>query len=119
MASESNDLLVTRNLKKYYPLRRSLNPFSRAERRFVKAVDGVSISIPRGKTVAIVGESGCGKTTLARTVAQLIAPTSGEMLLDGKDMLKLKRKEIYKNIQIVFQDPDSSLDPRKTIADTV
>jgi oligopeptide/dipeptide ABC transporter ATP-binding protein len=119
MASESNDILVTRNLKKYFPLRRSLNPFSRAERRFVKAVDGVSISIPRGKTVAIVGESGCGKTTLARTVAQLITPTSGEILLDGRDMLKLGRKEVYKNVQIVFQDPDSSLDPRKTIADTV
>jgi oligopeptide/dipeptide ABC transporter ATP-binding protein len=119
MASESNDLLVTRDLKKYFPLRRGLNPFSRAERRFVKAVDGVSISIPRGKTVAIVGESGCGKTTLARTVAQLITPTSGQILLDGRDMLKLDRKEVYKNLQIVFQDPDSSLDPRKTIADTV
>ncbi len=119
METDSGGLLVTRNLKKYFPLRRSLNPFSRVERRFVKAVDGVSISIPRGKTVAVVGESGCGKTTLARTVAQLVSPTSGEVLFDGRDMLELGRKEVYKNIQIVFQDPDSSLDPRRTIADTV
>jgi oligopeptide/dipeptide ABC transporter ATP-binding protein len=119
MVNETRDLLVTRDLKKYFPLRRSLNPFSKAERRVVKAVDGVSISIPRGKTVAIVGESGCGKTTLARTVAQLITPTSGEILLDGRDMSAMKRKDVYKDVQIVFQDPDSSLDPRKTIADTV
>ncbi len=114
-----SDLLVTKDLKKYFQIRRSLNPFSRAERRYVKAVDGVSISIPRGKTVAVVGESGCGKTTLARTVAQLVAPTSGEVLFDGHNLQKMNHKEVYKNIQIVFQDPDSSLDPRRTIADTV
>jgi peptide/nickel transport system ATP-binding protein len=118
MATE-NGLLVTKDLKKYFQIRRGLNPFSRAEKRYVKAVDDVSISIPRGKTVAVVGESGCGKTTLARTVAQLIAPTSGEILFDGHDLQKMNRKEVYRNIQIVFQDPDSSLDPRRTIADTV
>ena len=118
MATE-NGLLVTKDLKKYFQIRRGLNPFSRAEKRYVKAVDGVSISIPRGKTVAVVGESGCGKTTLARTVAQLVAPTSGEILFEGHDMQKMNHKEVYRNIQIVFQDPDSSLDPRRTIADTV
>lgn len=119
MANEANDLLNTRDLKKYYPLRRSLNPFKKIERRFVKAVDGVSISIPRGKTVAVVGESGCGKTTLAWTVGGVLRPTSGDILLDGRDMRKISRKEIYRNMQIVFQDSDSSLDPRKTIEDTV
>ncbi len=119
MANETDGLLVTKDLKKYFQIRRGLNPFSRAERKFVKAVDGVSISIPRGKTVAVVGESGCGKTTLARTVAQLVSPTSGEILLDGKNLMRMPRKDVYRNIQIVFQDPDSSLDPRRTIADTV
>ena len=119
MATETSNLLVTKDLKKYFPIRRSLNPFSRAERKFVKAVDGVSIGIPKGKTVAVVGESGCGKTTLARTVAQLMKPTSGEVIFDGRDLLKTNHKEAFKNIQIVFQDPDSSLDPRRTVADTV
>jgi oligopeptide/dipeptide ABC transporter ATP-binding protein len=121
MASESDPVLETKDLKKYFPIRKSLNPFSRAEKRYVKAVDGVSISIPRGKTVAIVGESGCGKTTLARTVAQLTTPTSGEIIFDGRPMTfgKGARKEIFKNIQIVFQDPDSSLDPKRTIEETV
>ena len=119
MVNDTEGLLITKDLKKYFQIRRSLNPFSRAERKFVKAVDGVSISIPRGRTVAVVGESGCGKTTLARTVAQLLSPTSGQILLDGKDLVKMPRKEVYRNLQIVFQDPDSSLDPRRTIADTV
>lgn len=119
MTTETDGLLITRDLKTYFQIRRSLNPFSRAERRYVKAVDGVSISIPRGKTVAIVGESGCGKTTLARTVAQLVPPTSGEIIFEGRDLGKIRRKDVYKNIQIVFQDPDSSLDPRRTVADTV
>lgn len=119
MATDQTGLLVTKDLKKYFQIRRSLNPFSKAEKRFVKAVDGVSISIPLGKTVAVVGESGCGKTTLARTIAQLVLPTSGEVFFDGKDMNKMSRKDVYRNVQIVFQDPDSSLDPRRTIADTV
>ena len=120
MVNDPNSgLLVTKDLKKYFPLRRSLNPFNRQARGYVKAVDGVSISIPRGKTIAIVGESGCGKTTLARTIARLVPPSSGMIIFDGEDLLKVRRKEVYRNIQIVFQDPDSSLDPRRTIADTV
>lgn len=69
--------------------------------------------------LAVVGESGSGKTTLARTVAQLVTPTSGEILLDGRDLREVSRKDVYRNMQIVFQDPDSSLDPRRTIADTI
>lgn len=123
MASSPNDsLLQTVDLKKYFPLRRSINPFSKAAHRYVKAVDGVSLSIPRGKTVAVVGESGCGKTTLARTIAQLTPPTSGVVMFEGNDIgakRTLPRREVYKSIQIVFQDPDSSLDPRRTVEDTV
>ena len=123
MQSETADnVLETQDLKKYFPLRGALNPFSSAAQRYVRAVDGVSIAIPRGKTIAVVGESGCGKTTLARTIAQLTPPTSGRIVFEGKDIGakgSMSRKEVYRNIQIVFQDPDSSLDPRRTIADTV
>ena len=117
--SVSKVLLEVKNLKKYFPVRRGF--LSRAPVRFVKAVDDVSFTIPRGKTVAIVGESGCGKTTLARTIAQLVPPTSGEVIFDGKSLISesIPRKEVYKNIQIVFQDPDSSLDPKRTISQTI
>ena len=108
-------------MRKYFEINRGINPFSRTERQFVKAVDGVSISVPRGQTIAVVGESGCGKTTLARTIAQLTQPTSGEILFEGEKIGegRLKGKEFYRNVQIVFQDTDSSLDPRRTVGDTI
>jgi len=120
-ATEDDYLLVVRNVKKYFPLRGGFNPFSRSQRRFVRAVDGVSISIRKGTTVAIVGESGCGKTTLARTVTLMTPPTSGEIFLNGVDIAKkhVPAKKLYRDVQMVFQDPDSSLDPRVKIKDTV
>jgi oligopeptide/dipeptide ABC transporter ATP-binding protein len=118
---DERDILRTVELKKYFPIRRGLNPFSRVEKRFIRAVDGVSIGIPSGKTVAVVGESGCGKTTLARTVMLLTSPTSGEIHFDGKriDNGRVNFKEVYRNMQIVFQDPDSSLDPQMDVASTI
>jgi peptide/nickel transport system ATP-binding protein len=118
---QKQNLLTTKDLRKYFPIRRGINPFSRHERQYVKAVDGISLSVPHGKTIAVVGESGCGKTTLARTIAQLIPPTSGEVLFEEELIGNgaMKGKEVYKNIQIVFQDSDSSLDPRKIIGDIV
>ncbi len=121
MENNGDAILRTVDLKKYFPLRRSLNPFSRHDKRFVKAVDGVSIAISRGKTVAIVGESGCGKTTLARTIALLTSPTSGEIYFDGRriDDDSVRYKELYRNLQFVFQDPDSSLDPQMRIGNSI
>ena len=77
----------------------------------MRAVDKVSIQLGRKKTTAVVGESGCGKTTLARTVTMLIPPTSGKIFFEGKEITNVKHqnwKEFYRNIQMVFQDPDSS-----------
>jgi oligopeptide/dipeptide ABC transporter ATP-binding protein len=119
---ESEDsILVTRDLKKYYPIRREFNPFSRNPRRFVRAVDGVSLSIRKGKTVAVVGESGCGKTTLARTITLMTPPTSGDIIFEGINLTKekVRPKKLYRDVQMVFQDPDSSLDPRIKIKETV
>jgi oligopeptide/dipeptide ABC transporter ATP-binding protein len=121
MKIESDTVLRTEDLKKYFPIRKGLNPFSRKEDKLVRAVDGVSLSIPKGKTIAVVGESGCGKTTLARTVALLIPPTSGRVYFDGKEITngRVTRTELYRNMQMVFQDPESSLDPRMKVGDSI
>jgi len=118
--TNDDSLLKTIELKKYFPIRKGLNPFSRAEKRYVRAVDGVSLSIPNGKTLGVVGESGCGKTTLARTIALLTPPTGGEVHLDGNRIDRERNKKaVYRNIQIVYQDPDSSLDPRMKVGDSI
>ena len=117
----NDQLLRTVDLRKYYKSTKGMNPLSRAKERVVRAVDGVSLTIPYGKTLAVVGESGCGKTTLARTLALLTPPTGGEIHFDGQkvDFGKTNDKELYRKLQMVFQDPDSSLDPRMKVLDTV
>ena len=114
-------ILKTTNLKKYYSIRRSVNPFRRGKGKYIRAVDDVSIEVPRGKTVAILGESGCGKSTLAKAIALLSPPTGGEVIFDGESLTsrKVDHKKLYRNLQMVFQDPDSSLDPRLKIKDSV
>jgi oligopeptide/dipeptide ABC transporter ATP-binding protein len=114
-------ILRTEALKKYYPIRKSINPFTRSAEAYVRAVDSVSISIPSGTTLGVVGESGCGKTTLAWTIARLTPATSGEVYLDGRriDTGAVSNKDVYRNLQMVFQDPDSSLDPQMTVGDSI
>ena len=114
-------LLKTVELRKYYKSTKGVNPLSRAKERTIRAVDGVSIMIPQGKTLAVVGESGCGKTTLARTLALLIPPTGGEIHFDGQriDNGEVRDEEVYRKLQMVFQDPDSSLDPRMKVLDII
>lgn len=105
-------LLEVSDLKKYFETPKGL----------LHAVDGVSFTIERGKTLGIVGESGCGKSTTGRTILRLIDPTSGKIVIDGKDITKLSSREIRKmrnEMQIVFQDPFSSLDPRKTVSEQI
>jgi peptide/nickel transport system ATP-binding protein len=116
-------LLEVRELSKFFPIERGL---LRKVVGNVRAVDKVSILVPKGKTLGLVGESGCGKTTLGRCIVRAIEPTSGQVLLrvDGKpvDITKLDRnalREVRKHMQMVFQDPYSSLDPRKTVLDIV
>ena len=112
-------LLEVRNLKKYFPVRGGL--FSTV-REQVKAVDGVSFDVGKGKTLGMVGESGCGKTTVGRTLLRLIPPTSGEVLFEGRDFLHMDRSALQKlrqRMQIIFQDPYGSLNPRMTIEQIV
>jgi len=118
--TSNEPLLRTINLRKYFPAGRKINPFSRAEEMYIKAVDGVSVSIYPGETLGVVGESGCGKTTLARAAALITPPTSGEVYFDGKRIDKERnRKDIYRNMQMVYQDPDSSLDPKMKVGDSI
>lgn len=112
-------LLMVRNLKKYFPVRGDL--FDR-ERKFVHAVDGLNFSIAKGKTLGIVGESGCGKSTTARLIARLMAPDSGSMIFDGEgvgEFRGLELKAFRRNLQMVFQDSFASLNPRLTIIETI
>ncbi|MDO8304866.1 MAG: ATP-binding cassette domain-containing protein [Herminiimonas sp.] len=112
-------LLVVKNLKKYFPVRGGI---LQREKKFVHAVDGVSFSVAKGKTLGIVGESGCGKSTTARLVARLINPDSGNMIFDGDGVAEfggIEFKEFRRNLQMVFQDSFASLNPRLTIGDTV
>ena len=108
----SDVLLQVRDLKKYYEVPKGM----------LHAVDGVSFDLERGKTLGIVGESGCGKTTIGRAILRLVEPTSGSVIFDGVDILKLNKPEMRhmrRNMQLIFQDPFSSLNPRKTITQTI
>lgn len=117
--SDSDLLLDVTNLKKYYPVTSGL--FRRATRQ-VKAVDGVSFSVRRGETLGLVGESGCGKTTVAKSILRLIEPTGGEVVFDGRDILRLGNedmRQVRREMQIIFQDPYASLNPRMSVGETI
>ncbi|HUX13568.1 MAG TPA: oligopeptide/dipeptide ABC transporter ATP-binding protein [Spirochaetia bacterium] len=108
-------LLSVRGLKVYFPVEKGL--IFRRRVGWIRAVDGVDFEVRRGETLGLVGESGCGKSTTAMTVAQLQTATSGEILFEGRNLCGLSKEELQRerrNFQIIFQDPFSSLDPRMT-----
>jgi oligopeptide transport system ATP-binding protein len=113
------NLLEVKNLKVHFPVKHGL--FSRV-RAHVKAVDDVSLSIKPGETLGLVGESGCGKTTLGRAIIRLLEPTSGSVMLDGEDITKLSGEALRtrrRKFQMIFQDPYGSLNPRMTVSQII
>lgn len=110
----SDILLEVKNLKQYFPVRAGL-----MKTIPLKAVDDVSFTIGRGETLGLVGESGCGKTTVGRTILRLYEPTGGEVIFDGEPVTAKNITHMRKQMQMVFQDPYSSLDPRMTVEDII
>jgi peptide/nickel transport system ATP-binding protein/oligopeptide transport system ATP-binding protein len=117
--TSKEDLVEVSNLVKYFPVRSGIR---RRITGWIQAVDDVTFSIQKGETLGLVGESGCGKTTVGRTILRLIEPNSGSIYFDGQDVLSLSGSELKalrRSMQIIFQDPYSSLDPRKQIGDSI
>jgi len=110
----AHPLVEVRNLKQYFPVKNGL-----FGKKYIKAVDDVSFYINKGETLGLVGESGCGKTTTGRTLLRLYEPTGGRIIYDGVDITKADMKPYRRKMQIVFQDPYASLDPRMTVGDII
>ena len=118
--SQNKQLLQVKNLKKYFQI--SSGMLFNRQKRYVKAVDDISFEVYDGETLGLVGETGCGKTTVARTLLQLYRPTSGQILFDGINLTELPENEMRKirsRMQMIFQDPYASLNPRMTVGSII
>jgi oligopeptide/dipeptide ABC transporter ATP-binding protein len=119
MVVQMNNLLQVKDLKKYYPVRSGL--LGRVK-KWVRAVDRVNFEIRPGETLGLVGESGCGKTTVGRSILRLVEPTGGSIIFNGMELVGMPQRELVKRrteMQIIFQDPFSSLNPRRVVLDLV
>ena len=118
-SQDGYDLVVVKDLVKYFPVRAGVLQRVKA---YVQAVDKVSFTVREGETLGLVGESGCGKTTVGRSILRLIEPTSGSVFINGEDVIQMRSQSLKlarRNMQIIFQDPYSSLNPRLPIGESI
>ncbi len=117
------EILRVENLKKYFKIKKGLlGRFKKGEQQYIHAVDDISFSISEKEVLGFIGESGCGKSTMSRTLLRLLEPTSGSIIFNGEDLLALDSKNLRKHrryMQMIFQDPFGSLNPRRTVSDTL
>src|SRR5437773_5938418 len=114
--TSGDELLVVEDLKKHFPVTRGI--IFQKEVASVKAVDGISFTVTKGETLGVVGESGCGKSTMARCVMRLLDPTAGRIIFDGRDITHASRADmrpVRREMMMIFQDPYASLNPRKRV----
>ncbi|MFP8890521.1 ABC transporter ATP-binding protein [Natrialbaceae archaeon A-CW2] len=119
LGSDQEQMVRVKDLKKHYPISKGL---LRRSTSYVRAVDGVSFSIPKGQTLGLIGESGCGKTTTGKALLRITEPTDGQIVVDGQDVTELDGAELKRfrqQMQMVYQDPTSSLNPRRTVGNII
>ena len=120
MSDPQPSLISINDLRVHFPV--GARRLFGSPRQVVKAVDGISLDIRQGETMGLVGESGCGKTTLGRAILRLIDPTSGEIIFRGRDLANLSNTEMRaqrRHLQVIFQDPYASLNPRMTVSQII
>ncbi|HPZ62839.1 MAG: ABC transporter ATP-binding protein [Halanaerobiales bacterium] len=118
----SDVIFELKNVKKWFPARRNLGQLLSGERKWIKAVDGVSLKIKRGEIFGLIGESGCGKTTTGKLIMKLMEPSDGQIIFNGEDVTHLDKERLgqYKrNVQMIFQDPYASMNPRFRAVDVL
>ncbi len=122
MTQKNDNIIEVKNLKKWFPIRRSLSQVMKGEQNYVKAVDGVTFNIKRGEIFGLIGESGCGKTTTGKMLMKLHDPSDGQILFNSEDVTHLDKERLKKykrDVQMIFQDPYASMNPRFKIKDVL